>query len=197
MLIAYKGKGLVAGLDEAGRGCLAGPVFAAAVILPQDYRNRAMNDSKKISPARRDNLRIEIEREALAWACAMTDHRGIDEMNILNASIQAMHLAVSSLSIRPDFLIVDGNRFRPYQDINHRCFVKGDARYMSIAAASIMAKTERDAFMDKLHMEYPGYGWDRNKGYPTREHFNAIIELGVSPHHRLSFTLYKHQKELF
>jgi ribonuclease HII len=180
---------LEAGCDEAGRGCLAGPVFAAAVILPSGYRNPLLDDSKKLSPAKRSELRLEIESSALAWAVASVSHSEIDKINILNASIQAMHLALQSLSRQPELILVDGNRFKPYHEIPHSCIIKGDGLYQSIAAASILAKTHRDAYMMELHSLYPVYGWDRNMGYPTLEHRKAIHQNGFSPHHRRSFSV--------
>lgn len=185
-----------AGCDEAGRGPLAGPVVAAAVILPPDYRNALLNDSKQLSERQRDTLRTEIEREAAAWAVAVVDPKEIDRLNILHASTHAMCLAVTQLSLKPDFLLIDGNRFYNETDIPYECIVKGDAKYMSIAAASILAKTHRDELMVQLHNEYPQYGWNRNKGYPTLEHFNAIEQYGPTPHHRRSFNLYR-QHSLF
>ena len=185
-----------AGCDEAGRGPLAGPVVAAAVILPPDYSNASLNDSKQLSERQRNLLRDELEREALAWAVAVVDAEEIDRLNILHASTHAMCLAVQQLALKPEFLLIDGNRFYNETDIPYQCFVKGDARYMPIAAASILAKTHRDEIMTRLHGEYPHYGWDHNKGYPTAEHYAAIEQHGVSPYHRRSFTLYK-QHTLF
>lgn len=180
---------LEAGCDEAGRGCLAGPVFAAAVILAPDFSHPLLNDSKQLSEAQRDRLRPVIEAEALAWAVASCSPEEIDQMNILNASILAMHRAIGALTLRPERLLIDGNRFKPYEDIPHECIVKGDAKYLSIAAASILAKTYRDEAMQRLHERYPMYGWDRHKGYPTKAHRLAIAEYGVSPEHRRSFRL--------
>lgn len=185
-----------AGCDEAGRGPLAGPVVAAAVVLPNDYRNGQLDDSKKLSERQRDKLREVIEREALAWAVAVVDADEVDRLNILHASTHAMCLAVQQLSLKPDFLLIDGNRFYNETDIPFQCFVKGDARFMSVAAASILAKTHRDEIMQRLHSECPLYGWDRNKGYPTAEHYRAIELHGISPYHRRTFTLYK-QHSLF
>lgn len=185
-----------AGCDEAGRGCLAGPVFAAAVILPVHFRDPLLNDSKKISPAVRIGLRKVIEKEALAWAVAWLDNEKIDELNILRASILAMHQALDKLAIKPECILVDGNRFYPYSDIPHRCVIKGDGIYASIAAASILAKTWRDEYMLSLHSEFGHYGWDRNKGYPTPEHRMAIAKFGISPYHRKSFSLFKDQLTL-
>lgn len=178
-----------AGCDEAGRGCLAGPVFASAVILPKNFSNSLLNDSKKLSAKQRSHLREIIENEAIEWAVALLDQTVIDEINILNASIQSMHLAIDQLKIRPQLLIIDGNRFKPYKKTQHQCFVKGDGRFASIAAASILAKTHRDDFMEKIHMEYPQYHWKQNKGYPTKSHKKAIADFGISPYHRKSFKL--------
>lgn len=187
---------LEAGCDEAGRGCLAGPVFAAAVILPEDFSHPWLNDSKKLSEHRRDLLRPVIEKEALAWAVGIVDHEEIDIINILNASILAMHRALDGLAIRPTSVIVDGNRFKPYGDLPWQTFVKGDGRFGNIAAASILAKTHRDEFMARLHEEYPQYGWDVNKGYPTAAHRAAIAEYGPTPYHRMSFRLLDRQLTL-
>lgn len=190
MLKPYYTKGITeAGLDEAGRGCLAGPVYAAAVILPNDYRNDILNDSKQLSKPQRDLLREEIEDKAIAWAVASVSNQEIDEINILNASILAMHRALEKLSVEPSFLLIDGNRFKKYRNKDHLCIVKGDGKYYSIAAASVLAKTHRDEYMIKIHKDYPHYNWINNKGYPTRDHKDAINEKGVSPHHRLSFNL--------
>ena len=180
-----------AGCDEAGRGCLAGPVFAAAVVLPDNYDNPLINDSKQLNEKQRRQLRAEIERDAVAWAVCSIDNEGIDQMNILWASLHAMNLAVQQLKVRPQFLLIDGNRFRNETDIDYKCFVKGDAKYMSIAAASILAKTHRDEYMEKLHEQYPDYHWDKNKGYPTKAHYEAIARCGITPYHRKSFTLDK------
>jgi ribonuclease HII len=185
----YKDGVLEAGLDEAGRGCLAGPVFAAAVMLPADYSDSLLNDSKQLSRKQRDILRVQIENSALSWAVASVDNREIDEINILNASILAMHRAIDKLKTTPAYLLVDGNRFKPYGDIQYKCIVKGDAQYLSIAAASILAKTHRDEYMDKIHQEHPEYRWDKNMGYPTREHKDAINQFGITPYHRTSFNL--------
>ena len=187
---------LEAGCDEAGRGPLAGPVVAAAVILPEGYSNPLLNDSKQLTERRRDKLRVEIEREAAAWAVAVVEPEEIDRLNILHASTHAMCVAVQQLSQRPEFLLIDGNRFYNETDIPYECIVKGDAKYMSIAAASILAKTHRDELMVQLHEQYPQYGWDRNKGYPTAEHYQAIEEYGPTPYHRRSFNLYR-QHSLF
>ncbi len=185
-----------AGCDEAGRGPLAGPVVAAAVILPPDYSNPLLNDSKQLSEKRRNLLRDEIMAQALAWAVAEVDAEGIDRLNILHASTHAMCLAVKALKLKPEFLIIDGNRFYNETDIPYQCVVKGDAKYMSVAAASILAKTHRDELMCRFHEQYPLYGWDRNKGYPTAEHYRAIEQYGPTPLHRRSFNLYR-QHSLF
>ena len=190
MLLPYLIEGRIeAGCDEAGRGCLAGPVTAAAVILPPDFKCDMLNDSKQLTERQRDKLRPIIEREALAWAVAMVSPKEIDRINILAASILAMHRAIDDLTIRPEALLIDGNRFRPYHDIPHTTIVKGDGKMMSIAAASILAKTHRDELMYRLAKEFPEYGWAKNKGYPTREHRAAIAVHGTTPHHRMSFQL--------
>jgi ribonuclease HII len=181
-----------AGCDEAGRGCLAGPVYAAAVILPKDYRDPLLNDSKKLTARQRQELRAVIEREALSWAVASVDNQVIDQVNILNASILAMHKALDNLSLKPQLILVDGNRFHSYRNLPHRCIIKGDATYMSIAAASVLAKTYRDDFMTEKSSEFPHYGWKSNKGYPTLAHRMSIHEFGISPYHRLSF---KHEAD--
>lgn len=178
-----------AGCDEAGRGCLAGPVFAAAVIFPFGFTHPWLNDSKKLNRGQRENLRILIEKEAVAWAVASVDHETIDRINILNASILAMHQAIDKLAIKPQLILADGNRFHPYPGIPHRCIIKGDATYLSIAAASILAKTYRDDFMINLDPAYPLYGWKSNKGYPTEAHRNAINQYGITGFHRRSFRL--------
>lgn len=190
MLKSHFNSGLVeAGCDEAGRGCLAGSVFAAAVILPEDYVNDALNDSKKLSARRRYELRDEIKRDALAWAVGEVTPEEIDRINILNASILAMHRALDGLELRPEAIIVDGNRFKPYRFIPYTTIVKGDGKYLSIAAASILAKTYRDDYMDALSRKYPQYAWNVNKGYPTKAHREAIAQYGVTPYHRKSFRL--------
>lgn len=190
MLKPYLHENLIeAGCDEAGRGCLAGPVYAAAVILPADFSNELLNDSKQLSERRRYQLREVIEREAVAWAVGVVSNEEIDRINILRASILAMHRAVAQLRVRPEHLLVDGNRFSPYEDIPHTTVVKGDATYMSIAAASVLAKTYRDDFMLKIHAEYPQYHWDKNKGYPAPVHREAIRQYGTSPYHRMTFNL--------
>ena len=178
-----------AGCDEAGRGCLAGPVFAAAVILPKNFSNSLLNDSKKLTKKQRSHLREIIENEATEWAVAQLGQTAIDEINILNASILSMHLALDQLKLRPQLLLIDGNRFKSYEKIQYRCFVKGDGKFASIAAASILAKTHRDELMEKIHHEFPHYCWNRNKGYPTKLHKEAIAEFGISPYHRKSFKL--------
>ncbi len=188
MLLSYMTPGVSeAGCDEAGRGCLAGPVFAAAVILPPDFELPGLNDSKQLSAKRRDALRPEIESGALAWAVATVSPEEIDCINILNASILAMHRALDALTVRPEHIIVDGNRFKPYGEISFDTVVKGDGKYMSIAAASILAKTHRDEYMLRMAAEYPGYGWEKNMGYPTKAHREAIERLGLTPIHRLTF----------
>jgi len=185
----HSGKILEAGLDEAGRGCLAGPVVAAAVILPPDYHHPLLTDSKQLTKEQRERLRGEITKVAVAWAVGEVSHTEIDEINILNASFRAMHRAVAQLTVVPEYLIVDGNRFNPYPDIAHTCIVKGDGKYFSIAAASVLAKTYRDDLMAALAREYPHFGWEHNAGYPTIKHREAIRVHGTSPYHRLSFRL--------
>lgn len=190
MLLSFDKPGfLEAGCDEAGRGCLAGPVFAAAVILPLDFTSETLNDSKQLSEKQRYRLREFILKEAIAWAIGVCDQREIDEINILNASILAMHKALKLLVPQPQHILVDGNRFKKYDKIPHTCFVKGDGRFLSIAAASILAKTYRDDYMLKIHADFPDYGWDRNKGYPTKIHRNAISAHGITEHHRKTFRL--------
>lgn len=190
MLLPYMDARLIeAGCDEAGRGCLAGSVYAAAVILPKDYENEMLNDSKKLSEKKRYLLREQIERDALDWAVGVVTPQEIDEINILNASFLAMHRALDQLKLRPEALLIDGNRFKPYHDTPHTTVVKGDGKYMSIAAASILAKTYRDDYMMRLHEEYPQYHWDSNKGYPSKAHRLAIREYGVTPYHRMSYNL--------
>jgi ribonuclease HII len=196
LLSCFSRKYIEAGCDEAGRGCLAGPVVAAAVILPKRYRHEVLNDSKQLTKAERDALRIDIERDALAWAVAEVDHEEIDRINILNASFKAMHLAVDKLKVRPELLLIDGNRFKPYNDIKHECIVKGDGKYLSIAAASVLAKTYRDELMMKFANEFPGYFWETNVGYATEAHREAIKQLGVTRLHRKSFTLFPEQLEI-
>jgi ribonuclease HII len=186
-----------AGCDEAGRGCLAGPVVAAAVILPKRYRHKKLNDSKQLTKEEREELRFVIERDALEWAVAEVDHQEIDKINILNASFKAMHLALDKLQTRPQLLLIDGNRFKPYADVRYECIIKGDGRYLSIAAASVLAKTYRDDLMIKLANEFPVYSWETNVGYPTEAHRDGIRQWGISPFHRKSFTLLPQQLELF
>lgn len=192
----YSGLANEAGCDEAGRGCLAGPVFAAAVILPPDFKNDKLNDSKQLTEKQRYQLRDIIMREAAAYAVAKLDAPKIDEINILNASIKSMHLALDQLEVRPEFIIVDGNRFKPYGDIKHQTIVKGDGKYMSIAAASVLAKTFRDDFMKQIDKEFPQYNWAKNKGYPTADHRAAIEKYGITPYHRRSFRLLDMQTKL-
>lgn len=192
----YIKNGLEAGCDEAGRGCLAGPVFAAAVILPGDYYHPVMNDSKQLSSKQREVLRREIEKEALTWAIGISNAEEIDQVNILNASFLAMHRAIEKMTLKPQHLIIDGNRFKFYKDIPHTCIIKGDGLYFSIAAASILAKTYRDDHMAALHKEYPDYGWASNKGYPTKAHRLAIQKFGVTEYHRKTFRLYDAQLKL-
>ncbi|QUB56232.1 ribonuclease HII [Prevotella melaninogenica] len=190
MLKSHYYEGLIeAGCDEAGRGCLAGSVYAAAVILPSDYQNELLNDSKKLTAKRRYALREEIERDAIAWAVGIVTPEEIDKINILNASFLAMHRALDQLQVRPEAVIVDGNRFKPYQDLPSTTIVKGDGKYLSIAAASILAKTYRDDYMLSLAEEYPQYDWQSNMGYPTKKHRQAILEHGITPYHRKSYNL--------
>lgn len=190
MLKSHYYEGLIeAGCDEAGRGCLAGSVYAAAVILPPDYQNELLNDSKKLTAKKRYALREEIERDAIAWAVGIVIPEEIDKINILNASFLAMHRALDQLQVRPEAVIVDGNRFKPYQDLPSTTIVKGDGKYLSIAAASILAKTYRDDYMLSLAEEYPQYDWQSNMGYPTKKHRQAIIEHGITPYHRKSYNL--------
>lgn len=186
-----------AGCDEVGRGCLAGPVVAAAVVLPKKYRNKKLNDSKQLGREARLEARDTIIRDALAWAVAEVSQQEIDEINILNASFKAMHLAIDQLTVRPQLLLIDGNRFKPYGDVPFECIVKGDAAYLSIAAASILAKTYRDELMARMALMYPGYGWETNVGYPTEQHRVGILNLGVTPLHRKTFRLQPSQLELF
>ena len=194
---SFQSELLEAGCDEAGRGCLAGSVFAAAVILPPDFHHPLLNDSKQMSERQRNLLRDIIEQEALAWSVQEVTAARIDEINILNASIEGMNLAVEALSLRAEFLAIDGNRFRSQLGIPFQCVVKGDGKYANIAAASVLAKTHRDEYMMRLHEEYPQYRWDSNKGYPTKDHRLAIREFGLTPYHRLSFNHLEGQMELF
>ncbi len=190
MLLPYLQENRIeAGCDEAGRGCLAGAVYAAAVILPPDFKNVMLNDSKQLTEKQRYALRSVIEESALAWAVGIVSPEEIDQINILNASFLAMHRAIDQLKIRPQHLLIDGNRFNPYPGIPHTTIVKGDGKYLSIAAASILAKTYRDDYMNELHREYPVYDWDHNKGYPTKKHRAAIAAHGISPYHRKSYNL--------
>ena len=194
MLKSYLYNNLIeAGCDEAGRGCLAGPVVAAAVILPKKYKHPVLNDSKKLTPKQRLLLKDEIIGSAIAWKVAFIDNNEVDELNILRASIKAMHIAISGLKKQPEFLLIDGNRFFPYRNIKHKTIVRGDGIYFSIAAASVLAKTFRDEYMEKIHNEFPVYGWDRNKGYPTLFHRQAIIKYGICPYHRKTFHLFDNQ----
>ena len=186
-----------AGCDEAGRGCLAGPVVAAAVVLPQDYQHDTLNDSKKLSLKQRNEIKADIKADALAWGIGVVSHIEIDEVNILNASFLAMHRAVDQLKVKPELLLIDGNRFKPYREIPHETVIKGDGKFYAIAAASVLAKTYRDELMSDLHQQHPEYGWLTNAGYPTIAHRQAIREHGITPHHRKSFRLLPEQLELF
>ena len=198
MLEKYYDKNLIeAGCDEAGRGCYAGPVFAAAVILSKDFYHPLLNDSKQVKEKDRNELRFFIEQHATAFAVAMIDNKEIDKINILKASFKAMHNAIDKLQIQPALLLIDGNRFMPYKNIPHHCIIKGDGKFASIAAASILAKTYRDDYMLQLHKKFPKYGWDKNKGYGTLTHRKAIEEFGVCKHHRMSFNILPKQIELF
>ena len=197
MLLPYlEANRIEAGCDEAGRGCLAGSVFAAAVILPPDFKNDDLNDSKQLSEKKRYALRPVIEKEAIAWAVGIVTPEESDKINILKASFLAMHRAIDQLQVRPEHLLIDGNRFTPYPDIKHTTVVKGDGKYLSIAAASILAKTYRDDYMDELAKEYPDYHWTENKGYPTKAHREAIRTIGITPYHRKTFTLLPEQLTL-
>jgi len=196
LLTRYQDLFFEAGCDEAGRGCLAGPVFAAAVILPVEFNHPLLNDSKQMKPADRDELRKVIEQEAICYAVASVDNEEIDRINILKASFKAMHLALEKLSKAPEYILVDGNRFTPYGGVPHACIVQGDGKYASIAAASVLAKTYRDEYMQQLHLSYPHFGWDSNMGYPTKQHRDAIREFGETPYHRKSFRLLPEQLEL-
>lgn len=194
--LKYQHKLLEAGTDEAGRGCLSGPVVAAAVILPDDFEHPFLNDSKQLTEKKRQELRPYIEEHAIAWAVSFIDERKIEEINILHASILAMHTSIQQLKIQPEFIVVDGNKFKPLNDIPYKTIIKGDGKYMNIAAASILAKTYRDAYMEKIHKEFPHYNWQKNKGYPTKEHRIAIREIGVTKHHRKTFKLLPEQLRL-
>jgi ribonuclease HII len=194
---SFSRKLIEAGCDEVGRGCLAGPVVAAAVILPKKFKHELLNDSKQLTKEERNSLEGEIKGAALAWAIAEVSSEEIDKINILNASFLAMHKALDQLTLRPELLLIDGNRFKPYQEIKFECIIKGDANYLSIAAASVLAKIYRDDLMGQLGIKYPGYGWHTNVGYPTLEHRDGIRNLGITPYHRKSFTLLPTQLELF
>jgi ribonuclease HII len=192
----HSGFSLEAGTDEAGRGCLCGPVVAAAVILPKDFTHPFLNDSKLLSEKKREEVRPFIEQNALAYSVSFVWQEEVDEINVLQASIEGMHRAIAGLKITPEFIIVDGNKFRDYKEIPHETIVKGDSKYLSIAAASVLAKTYRDAYMTKIHLEFPLYNWAKNKGYPTKEHRNAIRNFGVTVHHRKTFRLLPAQVKL-
>jgi len=196
LLPFYQEKLIEAGCDEAGRGCYAGPVFAAAVILPRDFQHPLLNDSKQVNAKQRQLLKGIIEQEAISWAVASVSNEEIDQINILKASYKTMHMAIDQLNSTPELLLIDGNRFIPYQKIAHQCIVKGDGKYSSIAAASILAKTYRDEFMMRLHEQYPQYGWNNNKGYGTAEHRSAIETYGLCEHHRKSFNIMPQQLSL-
>ena len=196
LLNCYQQEFIEAGCDEAGRGCLAGPVSGAAVILPKDFYLDGLDDSKKLTHQQREKLRPIIEKEALAWAVAFVDHEEIDKINILNASFLAMHRAIEQLKLQPEYLVIDGNRFISYLQVKHSCIIKGDGKYLNIAAASILAKTHRDEYMLGLHAEFPHYNWQQNKGYPTIQHRTAVIEIGLSPFHRKTFNVTDPQLKL-
>ena len=193
MLLKFKSQKIVAGCDEAGRGCLAGPVFASAVILPRNFKCKKLDDSKRLSPKIRVKLRNQIINESLAWSIGVVSEEEIDKLNILNASFLAMHRAINNLKINPELLIIDGNRFNKYKSIEHICIVKGDQKFMSIAAASIIAKTYRDDYMKKIDLEHPEYNWKSNKGYPTLEHRSSLVKYGLTKYHRKSFQLVNNQ----
>lgn len=198
MLESYFDKDKIeAGLDEAGRGCLAGPVVAAAVIFPKNYQNDLLNDSKKLSKKTRELLFEQVQQDAIAFAIAEVWNEEIDQINILNASFLAMHRSIDQLKDKPELLLIDGNRFNKYEGIDHECIIKGDGKYLSIAGASILAKTHRDRLMEKLHEEYPHYGWDKNVGYPTKLHRDGIRSNGITPYHRKSFRMLPEQLNLF
>lgn len=197
LLPYYQKERIEAGCDEAGRGCLAGPVFAAAVILPRDFYHEILTDSKQLKADERTELRVFIEKTAIAWAVAEVDHEEIDRINILNASFLAMHKALDLLALAPEHILVDGNRFKPYRDLPHSCIIKGDGKFFSIAAASILAKTYRDDFMYNISLLHPEYDWCNNKGYPTIKHRNAVLEYGFSPFHRKTFRVTDPQLDLF
>lgn len=194
---SFSGDKIEAGCDEVGRGCLAGPVVAAAVILPLDYKHKLLTDSKLLSKKKREFIRKDILNDAIEYAIAEISNEEVDKINVLQASILGMHRALDQLAQRPELILVDGNKFIPYNNTPHHCIIKGDGKYMSIAAASILAKTYRDDLMEKLSISYPEYGWERNVGYPTKEHRNAIEKYGITPYHRKSFRLLPNQSELF
>jgi ribonuclease HII len=194
--LKYQNELLEVGTDEAGRGCLCGPVVAAAVILPDNFEHPFLNDSKQLTEKKREELRSFIEKNAIAWSVSFIDEQKIDKINILQASILAMQTSIKQLKITPEFIVVDGNKFKPVENIPHQTIVKGDAKYMNIAAASILAKTYRDEFMQKIHLEFPQYNWKQNKGYPTKEHRNAICEFGITKYHRKTFRLLPEQLKL-
>ena len=192
----FSGHKLEAGTDEAGRGCLSGPVVAAAVILPDNFQHELLNDSKQLSEKKRQELRPYIEKHALAYGVSFIHQEEVDELNVLQASITGMHRSIQQLNIQPEFIIVDGNKFKPYEEVPHQTIVKGDAKFMSIAAASVLAKTYRDEYMEKIHQEFPQYNWQKNKGYPTKEHREAIRQFGATIYHRKSFKLLPEQLKL-
>ena len=192
----FSGHKLEAGTDEAGRGCLSGPVVAAAVILPDNFQHELLNDSKQLSEKKRQELRPYIEEHALAYGVSFIHQEEVDELNVLQASITGMHRSIQQLNIQPEFIIVDGNKFKPYEEVPHQTIVKGDAKFMSIAAASVLAKTYRDEYMEKIHQEFPQYNWQKNKGYPTKEHREAIRQFGATIYHRKSFKLLPEQLKL-
>ena len=194
---SFSGSKIEAGCDEVGRGCLAGPVVAAAVILSLDYTHKLLTDSKKLSKTKRESIKEEILNDAIAYAISEIPNEEVDRINVLQASLLGMHKALDQLSVLPELILVDGNKFNPYRNIPHECIIKGDGKYMSIAAASILAKTYRDDLMEKLSNSHPEYGWERNVGYPTKEHRNAIEEYGITPYHRKSFKLLPQQIRLF
>lgn len=196
MLEQFSKTVIVAGTDEAGRGCLAGPVTAAAVILPFNFQNDVLNDSKQLSEKKRAFLMPVIKEQAICYGISHIDHEKIDKINILNASILGMHHSIEVMAQQPKLIIVDGNKFKPYKEVPHQCVIKGDGKYLSIAAASILAKTARDHYMEKIHKEYPMYNWKQNKGYPTKEHREAIKKYGISPYHRTTFKLIPTQTTL-
>lgn len=193
----FSGNKTEAGCDEVGRGCLAGPVVAAAVILPLNYKHNLLTDSKQLSKTKRDIIRLDILKDAIAYAISEVGHEEVDKINVLRASFVGMHRALAQLSISPELILVDGNKFIPYKSIPHECIIKGDGKFLSIAAASILAKTHRDHLMEKLAISHPEYGWDRNVGYPTKEHRDAIMKYGITPYHRKSFKLLPNQLDLF